>query len=119
MDFCEKIKAKKAAGKFDFEKDLEGIFTGRYVENFAGTGNDLPIWVASYILADYGTGIVNCSAHDIRNFAFAKKHDIPLHPVMFPADPIEAENVRNLEYGYAKHYEGVMEEPAQLKGRKC
>jgi len=118
MDFCEKIKAKKAAGKFDFEKDLEGIFTGRYVENFAGTGNDLPIWVASYILADYGTGIVNCSAHDVRDFAFAKKHDIPLHPVMFPADPIEAEKVRNLEYSYAKDDEGIMEEPALFKGRK-
>lgn len=118
MDFCEKIKAKKAAGKFDFEKDLEGIFTGRYVENFAGTGNDLPIWVASYILADYGTGIVNCSAHDVRDFAFAKKHDIPLHPVMFPADSVEAEKVRNLEYPYAKDDEGIMEEPALFKGRK-
>lgn len=118
MDFCEKIKAKKAAGKFDFEKDLEGIFTGRYVENFAGTGNDLPIWVASYILADYGTGIVNCSAHDVRDFAFAKKHDIPLHPVMFPADSVEAEKVRNLEYSYAKDDEGIMEEPALFKGRK-
>jgi len=118
MDFCEKIKAKKAAGKFDFEKDLEGIFTGRYVENFAGTGNDLPIWVASYILADYGTGIVNCSAHDVRDFAFAKKHDIPLHPVMFPADSVEAEKVRNLEYPYAKDDEGIMEEPALFKGWK-
>ncbi|MBP7822736.1 leucine--tRNA ligase [Candidatus Gracilibacteria bacterium] len=118
MDFCEKIKAKKAAGKFDFEKDLEGIFTGRYVENFAGTGNNLPIWVASYILADYGTGIVNCSAHDVRDFAFAKKHDIPLHPVMFPADSVEAEKVRNLEYSYAKDDEGIMEEPALFKGRK-
>ncbi len=118
MDFCEKIKAKKTAGKFDFEKDLEGIFTGRYVENFAGTGNDLPIWVASYILADYGTGIVNCSAHDVRDFAFAKKHDIPLHPVMFPADPIEAEKVRNLEYAYVKDEQGIMEEPALFRGRK-
>ncbi len=118
MDFCEKIKQKKATGKFDFEKDLEGIFTGRYVENFAGTGNDLPIWVASYILADYGTGIVNCSAHDVRDFAFAKKHDISLHPVMFPADPEEAEKVRNFEYAYVKDDEGIMEEPALFKGRK-
>ena len=38
----------------------------------------LPIWVASFALADYGTGIVKCSAHDERDFAFAKKYDIPL-----------------------------------------
>ena len=77
LEFVEQIKAKKLAKKFHFDQDLEGIFTGRYVENPFGTG-DFPIWVASYVLADYGTGIVNCSAHDERDFAFAKKYNIPL-----------------------------------------
>ncbi len=79
--FVEAIKKKKAENKFDIETDMEGIFTGRYIQNFAGTGRDLPIWVASYVLADYGTGMVNCSAHDLRDYAFAKKYSIPLHPV--------------------------------------
>ncbi|MDB5259278.1 MAG: leucyl-tRNA synthetase [Candidatus Taylorbacteria bacterium] len=81
LEFVEKIKAKKAANRFDIDKDMEGMFTGRYIENFAGTGRDLPIWIASYVLADYGTGMVNCSAHDERDYAFAKKYDLPLHPV--------------------------------------
>ncbi len=84
LDFVETIKKKKSENKFDIETDMEGIFTGRYIENFAGTGRDLPIWVASYVLVDYGTGMVNCSAHDERDYAFAKKYNIPLHPVAEP-----------------------------------
>ena len=57
----------------------------------------MPIWVADYALWAYGTGIVKCSAHDERDFRFAKKYDIKLKPVLFPADEKEAEKVRNLE----------------------
>lgn len=81
LDFIEKLRQKRASKDFDAEKEMEGIFTGRYIENFAGSGRDLPIWIASYVVADYGTGIVNASAHDTRDFAFAKKFNIPLHPV--------------------------------------
>ncbi len=81
LDFIEKLKLKRAQKDFDAEKEMEGIFTGRYIENYAGTGRDLPIWIASYVVADYGTGIVNASAHDERDYKFAKKFNIPLHPV--------------------------------------
>lgn len=118
LEFVERIKQKKAGNRFDSEKDIEGIFTGRYIENFADTGRDLPIWVASFVLADYGTGIVNASAHDERDFAFAKKYNIPLHPVMLPADTAHAEKVRNLEEGYYKAPEGIIQEPEQFRGRK-
>lgn len=118
MAFVKNVEKRKAANKFDVEKEIEGIFTGRYIENFADTGKNLPIWVASYVVGSYGTGIVNCSAHDTRDFDFAKKYNIPLNPVTFPADPAEAEKVRNLEYCYARDPEGVMEEPAIFRGRK-
>ncbi|MDO8482621.1 MAG: non-canonical purine NTP pyrophosphatase [bacterium] len=84
LEFVEKLKLKRAEKDFDAEKEMEGIFTGRYLENYAGTGRDLPIWIASYVVADYGTGIVNASAHDERDFKFAKKFNIPLHPVAEP-----------------------------------
>ena len=58
-------------------KDVDGIFTGRYAIDPLGNG-DLPIWVASFALKDYGTGIVKCSAHDERDFAFAHKFNIKL-----------------------------------------
>ncbi len=117
MAFVERMKKLKATEKYNFEEHVEGIFTGRYVENPFGTG-DLPIWVASFVVMEYGTGIVHCSAHDERDFAFAKKYDIPLRPVMFPEDPKEAEKVRNLEYCYAKAPDGIMMKPDQFKGRR-
>lgn len=114
-EFVEKIKKKKADNKFDIEKDIEGVFTGRYVENPFGTG-DLPIWVASYVLADYGTGIVNCSAHDERDFIFAKKYGIPLKLAMLPPNRELAEKVKKFEVCYTKAPEGIIQEPAELKG---
>ncbi len=117
LAFVERMKKLKATEKYNFEEHVEGIFTGRYVDNPFGTG-DLPIWVASFVVMDYGTGIVHCSAHDTRDFAFAKKYDIPLRAIMLPADPKEAEKVKNLEYCYAKDPEGVLQKPEKFKGRK-
>src|SRR5262249_53754099 len=117
LHFVEKLQQRKAANRFKIDTEMEGIFTGRYIDNPFGTG-DLPIWVASFVVADYGSGIVNCSAHDERDFAFAKKYHIPLRPVMFPNDPAEAEKVRNLEYCYHHDPEAIMEQPAEFKGRK-
>ena len=116
MEFVEKIKKKKMSGKFDIETDLEGIFTGRYVDNPFGTG-DLPIWVASFVLVDYGTGVVNCSAHDERDFEFAKKYDLPLKVVMLPSDQKEAKKVEELEYCYHHAPKGIIQEPAEFKGK--
>ncbi len=118
LAFVERVKKKKASGSFDFEKDLEGIFTGKYLEYPLAGDRKLPIWVASFAVYEYGTGIVNCSAHDDRDFIFAKKYDIPLHPVMHPEDPTEAKKVMNLEYCYHHENEGIIEEPTQFAGRK-
>lgn len=114
LEFVESVKKKKALKKFDAEKDLEGIFTGRYVENPFGTG-DFPIWVASYVLADYGTGIVNCSAHDERDFKFAKKYNIPLKVVLLPKDKEQAKKVEKLEEFY-REPDGILQEPEEYKG---
>ncbi len=115
LDFVEHVKKKKKSGTFDIEKDMEGIFTGRYVENPFGKG-DLQIWVASFVVMEYGTGIVNCSAHDERDFAFAKKYGIPLRTAMLPRDEKEAKRVMNFEYCYYKAEEGVIQEPKEFKG---
>ena len=117
LAFVEDIAKKKAVKRFDVDEDMEGIFTGRYIEDPFGTG-DLPLWVASFVVMDYGSGIVNCSAHDERDFAFAKKCGIPLRPVMFPGDDQEAQKIRDLEYCYSRDPEAVMEQPEQFAGRK-
>ena len=116
LEFVERIADKKRKNKFDVEKDIEGIFTGRYVENPFGTG-DLPLWVSSYVLADYGTGIVNCSAHDERDFAFAKKYNIPLKIALLPENKELAEKVKNLEVFY-REPNGIIQTPEECKGMK-
>ncbi|MDP7198797.1 MAG: leucine--tRNA ligase [Candidatus Woesearchaeota archaeon] len=115
LDFVETVKQKKSQNKFNIETDMEGVFTGRYVDNPFGTG-DLPIWVASFVLYEYGTGIVNCSAHDERDFEFAKKYDIPLKVVLLPKDKKHAEQVQNLEVFYRKP-DGILQAPEEVKGK--
>lgn len=83
LSFVEEFKKRKLKNELETEKEIEGIFTGRYVDNPFGTG-DLPIWIATFVIADYGTSIVNASAHDERDFAFAKKYNIPLRNVTEP-----------------------------------
>ncbi|MFA6601723.1 MAG: leucine--tRNA ligase [Candidatus Paceibacterota bacterium] len=116
MAFVEAIKRKKATEGFDHIRDMEGIFTGRYIE-YGPANRLLPIWVASYALADYGSGIVNCSYHDERDYIFAKKYKIPLHPVLFPKDETLADKVRKQEIMY-REPDGILEEPVEFKGRR-
>ncbi|HEY5152697.1 MAG TPA: leucine--tRNA ligase, partial [Candidatus Saccharimonadales bacterium] len=115
LDFAAAMVKKRDAQGYADEENIEGIFTGRYIEDPVGNG-DLPVWVASYALAHYGTGIVKCSAHDERDFRFAKKYDLQLKPVLFPRDEAEAEKVRNLEYCYNDMQHGVLAEPQAFNG---
>ncbi|MFA6079534.1 MAG: leucine--tRNA ligase [Candidatus Omnitrophota bacterium] len=73
----------------DVEK--EGIFTGRYVINPVNN-EKIPVWIANYILMEYGTGaIMAVPAHDQRDFEFAKKYDLPIRVVIDdPKDPLDA-----------------------------
>ena len=60
------------------DKEKTGVFTGSYAVNPLNQAK-IPIWLSDYVLADYGTGAIMCvPAHDDRDFAFAKKFDIPI-----------------------------------------
>lgn len=64
----------------------EGVFTGAYAIN-PFTGDKVPVYLANFVLAEYGTGAVMAvPAHDQRDFDFAKKYNIPIHQVIAPAD---------------------------------
>ncbi|MCC6260002.1 MAG: leucine--tRNA ligase, partial [Anaerolineales bacterium] len=68
-----------------------GVFTGGYAINPA-TQKRIPIWIADYVLMSYGTGaIMAVPAHDERDFAFAKKYDLPIVPVIRPENQPEAQ----------------------------
>jgi len=64
-------------------KEKTGVFTGRYAINPITGRNDMPIWIADYVLADYGTGMIMCvPGHDDRDFEFAKKFGLPIVEVI-------------------------------------
>jgi len=66
------------------DKEKTGVFTGRYALNPL-TQEQMPIWVADYVLADYGTGAIMCvPGHDERDFAFATKFGLPIRQVISP-----------------------------------
>jgi leucyl-tRNA synthetase len=68
------------------ERPKTGVFTGRYVVNPA-TGGNIPVWVADYVLMDYGTGaIMAVPGHDERDFAFARTHGLPVVRVIADED---------------------------------
>ncbi|MBI4097830.1 MAG: leucine--tRNA ligase [Candidatus Levybacteria bacterium] len=117
-DFCKMLLDKRVKEKPGEEKEPEGIFTGRYIVDPVGNGN-LPIWVANFAIKEYGTGIVKCSAHDERDFAFAKKYGISLKPVLFPSDPKEKAKVQNLQYCYSDMENGILSEPSEFRGKRA
>ena len=70
------------------DKDKTGVWTGRYAINPLN-GKKIPIWISDYVLNDYGTGAIMCvPAHDTRDFAFAKKFNLDIIPVIAPKDDI-------------------------------
>ena len=72
------------------DKEKTGVFTGGYAINPVN-GARIPIWIADYVLMSYGTGaIMAVPAHDERDFAFAKKYDLPIIPVILPEGQSEA-----------------------------
>ncbi len=77
-------------------KEKTGVFTGAYAINPA-TEEKIPIWVADFVLANYGTGVVFADAHDVRDFEMAKKYDIPLKVSIRPKDEDLWTRVKNLE----------------------
>lgn len=82
---------KQSAGKSDLErtdlaKEKTGVFSGRYAINPVNQ-EKIPIWVADYVLASYGTGaIMAVPAHDTRDYEFAKTFNIKITPVLEGGD---------------------------------
>ena len=86
MEFAEAAKKVSALERAQGDRDKHGIFTGRYVVNPVN-GEKVPIWVADYVVADYGTGAVMAvPCGDQRDFEFARKYDLPIIPIILSKD---------------------------------
>lgn len=87
-DYRNEIKHKTERERIA-DKKVSGVFTGAYAINPL-TGKQIPIWVSDYVLAGYGTGaIMAVPAHDSRDYAFARKFDLPVIPLIEGADVSE------------------------------
>lgn len=84
--YIEQAALKTDLERTELSKDKTGVFTGGYAINPA-TNRPIPIWIADYVLGHYGTGaIMAVPAHDQRDYEFAKKFNLPIVPVVKPAD---------------------------------
>jgi leucyl-tRNA synthetase len=86
LEKVQRFRLQDRSGRLTGEVAKEGFFTGRFAIN-PYTNLPIPIWVANYILGEYGTGaVMGVAAHDERDFDFAKKYELPIVPVIRPAD---------------------------------
>ncbi len=85
-EFIDKSKRISREERVTGVLEKEGVFTGSYCIN-PMTGDRMPIYVANFVLMEYGTGAVMAvPAHDQRDFEFAKKYDLPIKIVIQPKD---------------------------------
>jgi leucyl-tRNA synthetase len=85
-DYVNHALAESAEDRGDVDKTKTGVFLGRTVTNPV-TGEEIPMYVADYVLMEYGTGaIMAVPAHDERDFAFARAYDLPIRQVVAPRD---------------------------------
>jgi leucyl-tRNA synthetase len=83
-NYVEQSMAKTDRIRLEKAGEKTGVFTGIYAVNPANQ-EKVPIWVADYVLKDVGTGaVMGVPAHDERDFAFAKKYDLPIKIVVVP-----------------------------------
>jgi leucyl-tRNA synthetase len=108
----EQKKARETGDIGAIEK--HGIPTGKFAIN-PYNGELVPIWVANYVLSDYGTGaIMSVPGHDERDFEFAGKYAIPVRRVIAPADP----NAGEPELPYLSE-DGVLVNSGEFNGLSC
>ncbi|MBN1405334.1 MAG: leucine--tRNA ligase [Candidatus Omnitrophica bacterium] len=84
QEFIKRTRQQSKQSRSSLDVEKEGIFTQRYVINPVNN-KKIPLWIANYVLVEYGTGAVMAvPAHDQRDFEFAKKYNLPVEVVIQP-----------------------------------
>jgi len=94
--YIAKSRRQSEIERLSAEREKDGVFIGAYCTNRLN-GEEVPIWIADYVLLGYGTGAVMAvPAHDERDFDFANKYNLPIRVVIAPpewsGEPLEAAN---------------------------
>ncbi len=116
--FVAKMHTKTEIERTASDVEKEGMFIGKYVINPVN-GNKIPVWIANYVLADYGTGaIMAVPAHDDRDRDFAEKFNLDIIPVIDEDNKmINSEEFNGMDA--SKAFEGIVEKLAkENRGKK-
>ncbi len=89
QEYLSYVQKKTERERISDTKTVTGVFSGSYGINPL-TGEKVPVWISEYVLASYGTGaIMAVPAHDSRDYAFARKFDLPIVPIIEGCDVSE------------------------------
>lgn len=114
--FIEKVKKQDRRAQTEALLEKEGVFTGSYCINPL-TNRKMPIYLANFVLMEYGTGAVMAvPTHDQRDFEFAKKYNLPMVVVIVPEN--SKLQTPNSELTQAYVDDGIMVNSAQFNGMK-
>lgn len=87
-DYLDMVKRRTERERIA-DRNVSGVFSGAYAINPI-TGDEIPVWISDYVLSGYGTGaIMAVPAHDSRDYAFAKKFNLPIIPLIEGCDVSE------------------------------
>jgi len=112
LSFIKKIRNESIIERAATDTKKEGIFTGRFVINPVNN-RKIPLWIANYVLMEYGTGAVMAvPAHDQRDFEFAKQYKLPIEVVI--DNPKETLQVESMKTAYVD--DGIMVNSAPFNG---
>jgi leucyl-tRNA synthetase len=113
---AQQRRAKEAGDIGNIEK--HGVFTGRYAKN-PYNGEAVPVWVANYILMDYGTGaIMSVPAHDERDYEFAQKYKLDIRLVILPASTDPEETMAEPALPFTT-MDGILVNSGEFSGLGC
>ena len=116
-EYKEYARKQSEIERLSTEKEKTGVFTGAYAIHPL-TGEKLPIWIADYVLATYGTGCVMAvPAHDERDYEFATKYNLPIKRVIKGIGDID-DSLPFVEYGElvdSGEFTGLKSEKARIK----
>ena len=124
MALVEGAAKVSAVERAQGDREKHGVFTGRYVINPVN-GEKVPVWVADYIVADYGTGAVMAvPCGDQRDFEFARKYDLPIIPIILGEDDplytelngVQERKVTTVDWEKSYEAEGVLVQSGKYTG---
>ncbi|MDZ5592121.1 leucine--tRNA ligase [Enterococcus cecorum] len=114
-DYIAQAAKKSDLNRTDLAKEKTGVFTGAYAINPVN-GKEIPIWIADYVLASYGTGaIMAVPAHDERDFEFAKTFDLEIIPVLAGGDVTKEAFTEDGEHINSEFLNGLNKQEAIYK----